>query len=99
MGRSKVDFLSAGILYALTGAGGGLIRTVVTGKGIIVLPRVHEKPGGSRHLNLGFLAPMAIGALAGYLAPTALGVDGIVAAMAGYAGTDFLENLVERRLK
>jgi hypothetical protein len=94
-----METIAVGVAYALMGAAGGLIRTVITGKGIIPLPRVEEKVGGSRHLNLGFLAPMAIGALAGYLAPAALGVDSVVSAIAGYAGSDFLENLIERSLK
>ena len=94
-----MEIVAAGVIYALTGAAGGFIRAVITGKGVIPLPRVERAPGGSPHLNLGFLAPMAIGALAGYLAPAALGVDSVVSAMAGYAGSDFLENLIERRLK
>lgn len=94
-----IALLGPGVVYALMGAAGGFVRTVITGKGIIPLPRIEHPTEGSPHLNLGFLAPMAIGALAGYLAPAALGVDSVVSAMAGYAGSDFLENLIERRLK
>ena len=84
------------IIWIVAGLIGGLIRTIVTGKGIIALPSVKTVPDGSRHLNLGFVAPMAIGALAGYLTSNSLGVDGAVAAIAGYAGSDLLENVVER---
>jgi len=90
--------MAAGLFYAFMGAAGGLVRAVVTGKGVIALPRVEEVQG-SKHLNLGFLAPLIIGAVAGYLAPSALGINGVVAALAGYTGTDFIENLIERRLK
>lgn len=88
--------IPAPLIWILAGAAGGVIRTIVTGKGIVPLPFVKTVAEGSRHLNLGILAPMFIGALAGYLTSNSLGVDGAVAAIAGYAGSDFLENLVER---
>ena len=84
--------------WAFAGAMGGFIRTLVSGKGFIVLPAVKDGPEGKR-LDLGFIAPMCIGALAGYLGPTSLGTDGMVAAISGYVGTDMLENLAERFLK
>lgn len=86
------------LLFMGAGALGGLVRAVITGKGLVVLPRVVEIDGSSPHLNLGVLAPILVGALAGLLAPASLGVNGIISAMAGYAGTDFIENMVERGL-
>ena len=86
------------LISILAGVGGGVVRAIITGKGIITLPSIHKVAGGSSHLNLGIIAPMAIGALAGYVAPYSLGVDGVVAALAGYAGTDLIENMVERTL-
>ena len=86
------------IWWAIAGGLGGLARTLVSGKGIILLPGVKNSPEG-RRLDLGFIAPMAIGMLAGYLAPSVLGTDGIVAAMAGYSGADAIENFMERFLK
>ena len=87
------------IIAAAAGGAGGFVRTLVTGKGTILLPEVKRVEGASIHLNLGILAPIFIGALAGIIAPFALGVDGVIAALAGYTGSDFIENIVERRLK
>jgi len=86
------------VMFAIAGLIGGLIRAIVTGKGLIALPRIQSRDR-ARYLNLGVLAPMAIGAFAGWLAPHALGVDAVVAALAGYSGTDFIENLIERGKK
>ena len=94
-----MEILLAGALYAFMGAVGGLARVVVTGKGIIAIPRIERPADGSPHLNLGILAPLFIGAVAGYLSQASLGVDGVVSALAGYAGSDGIENLIERRLK
>ena len=94
-----MEVLLAGLVYAFMGAVGGLARVVVTGKGIIAIPRVVRIADGSPHLNLGILAPLFIGAVAGYLSQETLRVDGVVSAIAGYSGSDFLENLIERRLK
>jgi len=85
-------------VFAIAGLVGGLIRAIITGKGLIALPRI-EKKDEARYLNLGVLAPMAIGAFARWLAPYALGVDAVVAALAGYDGADFIENAIERVLK
>jgi len=85
-------------LFALSGFIAGLIRAIITGKGKILLPK-KERYNEHEFLNLGFLAPALIGAFAGFLAPYSLGVDAVVAAMAGYAGTDFIENVIERALK
>jgi len=86
------------ILYALAGGVAGFIRAIITGKGLILLPKI-QVVRGSRHLNLGFLTPILIGAFAGFLAPQAVGVNSFIAALAGYSGTDFIEDLIERRLK
>ncbi|KKM96135.1 hypothetical protein LCGC14_1181130 [marine sediment metagenome] len=83
------------LLYAGLGALGGFVRVLITGKGMIALPRFQEVKG-SRHLNLGFLVPLVIGAFAGWLAPATLGVNGVVAAIAGYSGSDMVENIIER---
>ena len=85
-------------IYMLAGAFGGLLRTLVTGKGIVALPRLEHVDGGSLHLNLGFLAPMTIGAGAGLLAPWSLGINGVFSILSGYVGPDFIENLIERQL-
>lgn len=87
------------LIYALCGAAGGIVRTLITGKGIVILPRIIRLEGASPHLDLGCLAPAIIGAFAGVIAPAALGINGIVSACAGYAGADFVENLIERTLK
>jgi len=81
-------------LYAICGMVGGLIRAIITGEGILVLPRIHEG-----RVDLGFISALIIGAFAGWIAPYGLGVDSIVAGMAGYCGIDFIENAVERRIK
>ena len=88
----------APLIWLVAGAIGGLIRAIITGKGIVLLPRIHVITGGSRHLNLGIVAPILIGAAAGFLTSNSLGVDGVVAFIAGYAGSDMLENLVERNM-
>lgn len=87
------------LFYAAAGAAGGFIRSIITGKGNIALPKIQTVEGGSRHLNLGFLAPIAIGAFAGWLAPVTLGINSIVSAIAGYASTDFIENMAERSIR
>jgi len=86
------------ILFALAGFFAGIVRAIVTGKGRILLPK-KERYNEHEFLNLGFLAPAIIGALAGLFAPYSLGVNTIVAAMAGYVGADFIENVIERALK
>ena len=83
-------------IYLLGGGFGGFTRSVVTGKGFITLPQVVHVNGGSPHLNLGFLAPIVVGALAGLIAPYTIGINGIVSVISGYAGTDMVENLIER---
>lgn len=87
------------IISALAGGLGGLTRLLVSGKGILPLPRIEQVSGGSPHLNLGFLAPIIIGAIAGALTNQALHVDGIVAFISGWAGADGVENAIERLLK
>lgn len=87
------------LISAVAGAVGGLTRLLISGKGRIPLPRVYDLPGHSRHLNLGFLLPVVLGMIAGALVNKALHIDGMVSFMAGYAGSDFIENAIERRLK
>jgi len=84
--------------YALAGAFGGFVRAIITGKGLILLPHI-DVQDGQKYLNLGILAPLLIGAFAGWIAPTKLGIDSVVGALAGYAGADFLENIVERVMR
>ncbi|GEM_PF-5322004 len=86
------------VVSAIFGGIGGTVRLLISGKGLVALPQVVKAKDGSLYLNLGGLLPILIGAIAGMLSRQALGIDSIVSAMAGYAGTDFLENLVERRL-
>jgi hypothetical protein len=81
------------LIYALAGGFGGLVRSIITGEGVIALPKVHEG-----RVDLGVLASVIIGVFAGVIAPYSLGVDGVIAALAGYAGADFIENALERKL-
>jgi len=85
------------VIYLIVGAFAGFVRAVVTGKGLIALPQV-ETINGKKYLNLGFISAMLIGALAGTLAPYALGVNAVISAMAGYVGEDLIENLIERAM-
>jgi len=82
-------------IYIIIGAIAGLVRALISGKGLIPLPRMVSKKG-HKFVNLGFLAPMVLGAVAGWLAPATLGINGVVACMAAYSGAAFIENLVER---
>jgi len=84
--------------YALAGAFGGFVRAIITGKGLILLPHIVVQDG-QKYLNLGILAPLLIGAFAGWIAPAKLGIDSVVGALAGYTGADLIENLSERILK
>jgi len=86
------------LLFAFVGLCFGVVRAIITGKGLIALPRIETK-NEHKFLNLGVVAPMIIGAAAGWLAPYSLGVDAAVAAMAGYTGVDFIENAIERLKK
>lgn len=83
------------LIYALVGAAGGFVRVLISGKGIIALPKICEQ-NGAKYVNLGILAPIVIGAFAGWLASAQLGASIALAALAGYAGSDFIENLAER---
>ena len=82
-------------LCALVGGAGGFIRVIISGKGIICLPKVCQQ-GPAKYVNLGILAPVIIGAFAGWLASAQLEASIALAALAGYAGSDFIENLAER---
>jgi len=86
------------IIFAIAGAFGGFVRTIITGKGIIMLPGKDVKKGHT-FINLGFLAPVVIGIGAGIIAPYSLGVDAVISFLAGYSGSDIIENAVERYLK
>lgn len=87
------------IVCAIVGGLGGISRALITGKGVIALPKRYDIPGCSPHLNLGVIAPIILGAFAGILARQSLGVNGIISAIAGYAGADFIENVLERTFK
>ena len=81
------------LCFALAGLAGGLVRAIVTGEGSLILPHVHE-----RRVDLGSLSSLIIGAIAGVVAPYAIGVNSVIAFFAGYIGNDVLENLAERAL-
>ena len=85
------------LIYAAIGGIAGFIRSIITGKGLIALPKLETK-GTHKFLNLGFIAPIIIGCFAGWVAPYRLGVDSAVAGLAGYCGADIIENLVESAL-
>jgi len=85
------------VFYALIGGIAGLVRTVLSGKGLVALPKMETK-GSHKFLNLGFIAPIIIGCFAGWIVPYRLGVDCAVAALAGYSGADVIENLIETTL-
>jgi len=82
------------IFFAVAGAAGGLVRQIVTGEGVLPLPKKYEGK-----LDLGFVSALIIGAFAGWIAPYSLGVDSVIAGLAGYAGQDAIENILERVLK
>lgn len=80
----------------LLGSLGALVRILMAGKGVILLPKYEQK--GSRYiLNLGFLAPALIGACCGWLVPHSIGADGFLSFLSGYSGGHFIEHLIERR--
>jgi len=79
------------LIFAGAGLFGGFVRAIVTGEGLLVLPKVRRG-----RVDLGFLSSVIVGTFAGLIAPYGLGVNAVVAALAGYAGTDALENLAER---
>jgi len=85
------------LIYILVGALAGFVRALVTGKGLIALPKI-ERVDDRLYLNAGFITAMIIGAFTGAVAPYTLGVNTVVAALAGYVGEDFIENLIERVL-
>jgi len=85
------------LIYILVGALAGIVRALVTGKGLFPLPKI-ETINGTKYVNAGFLFAAIIGAFAGAIAPYVLGVNCVVAALAGYVGEDFIENTVERAL-
>ena len=82
------------LIYAAIGGVAGFVRSVITGKGLIAIPKIETK-GSHKFLNLGFITPIIIGCFAGWIAPYHLGVDCAVAALSGYCGADIIENLVE----
>jgi len=85
------------LLYIAIGAIAGVVRAVVTGKGLLMLPKI-EEINGAQYINAGFLVSAIIGGFAGVIAPYILGVNCIVAALAGYVGEDLIENVIERAL-
>jgi len=85
------------LVFIVAGVLAGIVRSVVEGKGVIVLPHLVVKRG-VKCLNLGFLSSAVIGGLAGYAAPYGLGLDTLIAVLAGYVGSHVVEHLVERKL-
>ena len=82
------------LIYAVAGFFGGLVRILVSGEGVLILPKTYQG-----RIDLGFLSSLIIGAIAGSIAPHAIGVNSVIAFFAGYVGNDLLENLAERALK
>lgn len=83
------------VFSLMAGAFGGLIRSLVSDKGLLLLPAILLNPDGTKSLSLGLVGPILIGAFAGLIAQG----TPIIAALAGYAGTDFIENAVDLFLK
>jgi len=83
------------LVFFAAGAFGGLVRTLVEGKGLLVLPHVVTRKG-VKMLNLGFLSSAVIGAAAGLIAPYSLGVDAVIALLAGFVGSHLIEHSAER---
>ena len=73
---------------------GGIIRLLLTGKGLVLLPRL-EKKNEHRFLNIRFLAPIIIGILVGITAPELVGRGVTMAFIGGYLGSDVIGNFVE----
>ncbi len=83
-------------IYAACGAAGGLARLLISGKGILILPCVSHGQDGRMQLDIGCLAPLVIGCVAGILSPSVLHINGIVSVISGYVGSDFIENAAEQ---
>lgn len=90
-----IENVLAIVAYAILGLIGGLIREVISHKGIILLPKYDKKTG---EVNLGSLSAAFIGAFAGAVAPYAFGANLYFSALAGYVGQDFIENLIEKKM-
>lgn len=84
------------LAYAAFGAFGGIVRDLVSHKGVVVLPHYQKD---ERNLKLGFVSTAIIGAAAGILAPWTLGVNAMISLLCGYAGSDFIENLAEKKVR
>jgi len=84
------------LAYALGGALGGLVRELVSHKGVIVLPRKDPETGA---VSLGFISALIVGAVAGILAPWSIGVNFAFSILGGYVGEDFIENLIETKMR
>jgi len=83
------------VVLLIAGAFGGIVRTVAENKGVLVLPHFITRRG-VRMLNLGFLSSAIIGAGAGFVVPHALGVDTLIAFLAGFVGSHLIEHFAER---
>ena len=79
-------------LFALAGALAGFVHDLMATGGL-VMPRFVPMPDGVRILRLGFLVAIICGAAAGMVADH----HWITAALAGWAGPDFIERVVNVR--
>jgi len=79
-------------LFALAGALAGFVHDLMATGGL-VLPRSVTMPDGVRILRLGFLVAIICGAAAGMVADH----HWLTAALAGWAGPDFIERLANVR--
>ena len=81
--------LELAVLYACVGALAGLVHDMMATGGL-VLPRLVPMADGERILRLGFILAIVCGGVAGALADH----HWLTAALAGWAGPDFIERFV-----
>lgn len=93
------------IANLLAGSFGGLVRDLISKKGLIALPKI-----ANGELDLGFIGMLIIGAFTGgFIAPVFIAMVGIsvpagvasyvMAGIFGYLGVDAIENLASLFIK
>lgn len=80
------------LLYAIAGGVAGLIRDILRTGGLI-LPQCQRTSDGATLLRLGFITSIVVGIAAGVAADH----HWVTAAVAGWAGPDVIESLVNSK--